>query len=128
MIRGLRLGGIVLVAWGALLLTWAAVELIFSPTAPELALLGGAGGACFVSGWVLALVEHRRLGRMAPGPHAGERRRITDLSVATIVLALGIAMLGVGAELGHWLQWIGGGAIVIGFGGLIRELQAEMRA
>lgn len=128
MIRSLRLGGIVLVAWGALLLTWAAVELIFSPTAPELALLGGAGAACFLSGWVLALVERKRLRRIAPGLHAGERRRITDLSVATVVLALGIAMLGVGAELGHWLQWIGGGTILIGFGGLARELRAEMRA
>lgn len=126
-LASLRLGGIVLVAWGALLLIWAAVELIFSPTVPELALLGGAGAACFLSGWVLALVEHKRLARVAPGLHAGERRRITDLSVATVVLALGIAMLGVGNELGHWMQFIGGGTIVVGFGGLVRELRAELR-
>jgi hypothetical protein len=127
-IRSLRLGGIVLVAWGALLLTWAAVLLIFTPTTAEIALLGGAGIACFASGWVLALVERRRLRGIAPGLHAGERRRITDLSMATVVLALGIALLGVGAELGHWLQWIGGGVIVIGFGGLVREFRAELRA
>lgn len=127
MTGALRLGGIVLVGWGALLLIGAAVLLIFSPTAPELELLGGAGLAAFVSGFVLALVERRRAGRASPGLAPGERRRVTDLSVASVVLAIGIALLGVGNELGHWMQFIGGGTILVGFGGLVREFRAELR-
>jgi hypothetical protein len=125
---GVRMGGIVLVAWGALLMIWTAVQAPFGPTTPEVALLGGAGVACFTSGWVLGFVERRRAHHVAPGLQPGERLRVTDLSMATVTLALGIATLGVGAELGHWMQWIGGGGIVIGFAGLIREALAERRA
>jgi hypothetical protein len=121
------LGGIVLVAWGALLMVWAAVQLIYGPTAPELELLGGAGAWCFLTGWIIGFLERRRGHLVAPGLQVGERLRVTDLSMATVALALGLSVFAVGAELGHWMQWLGGGILLVGFLGLIREFRAEMR-
>jgi hypothetical protein len=125
----MKLGGIVLIAWGATLLAFDAVLLgAFDPSVPELALLGGAGGASFLSGVVMTLVDLRRGPRETPGLQPGESLRLTELSVATVVVCVGVAMIAAGADIGSWLQLIGGGVLVVGLGGLVREFLAEARA
>jgi hypothetical protein len=37
-------------------------------------------------------------------------------------------MIAVGTEVGPWLELIGGGVVVIGLGGLVREALAEAHA
>lgn len=124
--RALRLGGIVLIAWGGLLLAFAAVLLgAFEQTVPELALLGGAGTASLLSGVVMAIVDQRRGPRETPGLQPGESLRLTELSMATVAVCVGIAMIAVGTAVGPWLELIGGGVVVVGLGGLVRELLAE---
>jgi hypothetical protein len=128
-VRPLKLGGIVLIGWGATLLAFDAVLLgAFDATAPELALLGGAGGASFLSGVVMALIDARRGPRETPGLQPGESLRLTELSMATVVVCAGVAMIAVGADVGSWLQLIGGGVLVVGLGGLVREFLAEAHA
>jgi hypothetical protein len=128
-VRALKLGGIVLIAWGATLLAFAAVLLgAFEQTVPELALLGGAGAASFVSGVAMALIDLRRGPRETPGLQPGESLRTTELSMATVVVCVGIALIAVGADVGSWLQLIGGGFVVVGLGGLVREFLAEAHA
>jgi hypothetical protein len=125
-VRALRLGGIVLIAWGGLLLAFAAVLLgAFEQTVPELALLGGAGTASLLSGVVMAIVDQRRGPRETPGLQPGESLRLTELSMATVAVCVGIAMIAVGTAVGPWLELIGGGVVVVGLGGLVRELLAE---
>lgn len=124
--RALRLGGIVLIAWGGLLLAFAAVLLgAFEQTVPELALLGGAGTASLLAGVVMAIVDQRRGPRETPGLQPGESLRLTELSMATVAVCVGIAMIAVGTAVGPWLELIGGGVVVVGLGGLVRELLAE---
>jgi len=125
-VRALRLGGIVLIAWGGLLLAFAAVLLgAFEQTVPELALLGGAGTASLLAGVVMAIVDQRRGPRETPGLQQGESLRLTELSMATVAVCVGIAMIAVGTAVGPWLELIGGGVVVVGLGGLVRELLAE---
>jgi hypothetical protein len=129
MTRALRLGGIVLIGWGGLLLAFAAVLLgVFDQTVPELALLAGAGGASLLSGVGMALVDLRRGPRETPGLQPGESLRLTELSMATVALCVGVAMIAVGTEVGPWLELIGGGVVVIGLAGLVREALAEAHA
>jgi hypothetical protein len=127
--RPLKLGGIVLIAWGGLLLAFDALLLgAFEQTVPELALLAGAGGASVLSGVLMALVDWRRGPRETPGLQPGESVRLTELSVATVGVCTGVALLAVGADVGSWLQLIGGGVVVVGLGGLVREFLAEAHA
>ena len=47
--------------------------------------------------------------------------------MASVLVAVGIALLVVGAILGPWLDLIGAGALVLGAGGVGRELLAQRR-
>ena len=91
-----------LVAFGILLLVLTAVQLPFGPTAPEVALLGGAGAACLACG--LVVLAARR-----PGV-----RTVEGAAGGPFVLAAGLAAMVVGAEAGLWLSLIGAGLVVIG--------------
>jgi hypothetical protein len=107
-------GGIVLVAWGVLLLVITAAQLPFSPDGVELGLLGGAGAVCVLCGLIAGLVATR-------GRRRGPRRAVPELSFATVAVALGLAMVGVGTEAGQWL-WLPGCALAaLGAAGLVRE-------
>lgn len=94
---------------------------VFDVSDPETpALLGGAG-------LVLALIGAYLLARRRGPPDAGDRgaRIVADSSVATVWLAISLAALALGAELGFWLVLIGAGMVVVGVGGLVREGRAS---
>jgi hypothetical protein len=55
-------------------------------------------------------------------------RGTPDLSLPSVLVALGVGMLVVGALVGPWLVLIGAGALVIGLVGVARELAAQRRA
>jgi hypothetical protein len=67
-------------------------------------------------------------GLLARGAAAGELRAVPDLSAATALLGFAIPTLLVGLYLGLYLVLIGGGLIVLGLGGLVREAFAVRRA
>jgi hypothetical protein len=96
-----------LVFWAALLGLWTAVQLLFSPPLITLALLGGAAVAVLVFALVFA---RERRPRSAP-----------QLSWATPLLALGVAALISGAELGTWCLLLGALITACGLATLLAE-------
>lgn len=113
----MRRAAIPLVAWGALLALWTLVQLIFSPDAITVALLGGASLAVFLTAAVVALA--------AAGP---EERPIPDVSVATVTAAVGVSIAVIGAQFGTWCILLGLGLAAFGLGGVVRERRAERRS
>jgi hypothetical protein len=83
------------------------------------ALANGVFWAAVVVIVVLALVAWR--------PRGESRRLVPELSVATIVLAFGIAGLVAGSPFGDWNFFLSGFVTVIGIALLARELAVERR-
>jgi hypothetical protein len=94
--------------WSGLLALWTAVQLLFSPDAITLALLGGAA----VGVALLALIARRE---------RRPRREAADVSPATVLTAFGAAALVSGAELGTWCLALGALITACGLAGLLAE-------
>jgi hypothetical protein len=110
-----------LALWGAFLSVLTGVGVIFFGTSVSTpALLGGA--AAFALVLALALAVTRRSVQVEGGGTDPEG------SPATVWLALSLALMTVGATLGLWLVFIGGGMTLIGIGGVMRELRAQRAA
>lgn len=107
--------------WGVFLAVLTAVGVIFfGTTASTPALLGGA--AAFVIVLALGLAVTRR---SLQGDGGGTD---PEGSPATVWLALSLALMALGAALGPWLSFIGGGMTVIGVAAVVRELRAQREA
>lgn len=106
-----------LLAWGAWVTALAAMLAIWSPgNATPLLLFGGGVPAAAAAAYVW-----RR-------PADDSARMITDSSIGTVLLAVGISIALVGATAGLWLALVGGEIAAFGLGALIRELRAMRRA
>jgi hypothetical protein len=123
----MKRAAVVLVAWGAWLGVWTAVQAAFrSIRGPlgvhwiEAAMLGGAAGACVLAGLVLWALDARSGAVERP-------RAITTDSIATATLIAGLALALLGAGFGLWLILIGAGVSALGLGGLAREALARRR-
>ena len=101
-------GPIVLIAFAALMAVQAVLTFAFDADLITHLLLAGVATASLVVG----------LAALAWRP---PRAPATDLSPSTAALALGIAMVVVGAEAGPWLILIGAGVVAAAIGGLVRE-------
>lgn len=115
-----------LACYAALIGITAAVLWVWSPYALPSALLTGGAVAIALIALAVAVRDRRAEGR-APGPEAAERP-VPDYSVSILALAYALPTMLVGAYLGLYLILIGGGVLLLGLGGLIREWRAEMRA
>ena len=113
--------GTVVLAWAALLAALAAMLWIWSP-GDEIAIatLGGAAVATAVLGAALVIA-----GR--PAPKESRPRSVPDLSPATVLVAIALAAMLVGAEAGLWLVLLGCGLLAFGLAALVRELRAARR-
>jgi len=107
--------------WGVFLAVLTVVGMVFFGTSASTpALLGGA--AAFAIVLALGLAVTRRSLQVEGGGADPEG------SPATVWLALSLALTVLGAALGPWLVFIGGGMTVIGVGGVVRELRAQRAA
>jgi hypothetical protein len=102
----------------------AAVLWVWSPHALPAALLTSGAGVIAVIALVVA-VRDRRAKAKAP---ATAERPVADYSVSILALAYALPTMLVGAYLGLYLILIGGGVLLLGLGGLIREWRAERSA
>lgn|GEM_PF-5582791 len=110
-----------LALWGVFLSVLAGVGVIFFGTSVSTpALLGGA--AAFTLVLALGLAVTRRSVQVEGGGADPES------SPATVWLALSLALTMAGVALGPWLVFIGGGMVLIGVGGVVRELRAQRAA
>lgn len=103
-------------AWAAWLSVLATVQAVWRPDRYlPWALSAGAATAAWLLGLFL-LLRHRRIDWL---------RQIPDLSFSVVLIAVGVAAMLNGAAFGLWLVLLGGGLILLGLGGVVRELRAE---
>jgi hypothetical protein len=114
-----------LACYAALLGITAAVLWVWSPYALPSALL--TGGAVAIAVIALAVAVRDRAEARAPAIEAAERP-VPDYSVSILALAYALPTMLVGAYLGLYLILIGGGVLLLGLGGLLREWRAERSA
>jgi len=101
--------------WAAMLALFTAVMFLFGELdAISPLLLGGAA----LGTALLAVLGAR-------GEHGDAPRDVPDGSMATVALAVGVALLVGGSEVGTWMLAIGTGVVALGLGGLIRERRAR---
>lgn len=100
---------VVFLVWAAFLGVLALVLLAWTQSVLMNGLLFGAAAGTVV----LALLALR-----AREPR---RRMVPDLSLATALTAIGIALAVAGSAVGTWLVLIGAGLLVLGLAGLVRE-------
>ena len=103
--------------WGLLLAILAVLHFAFDVRGMQIALSAGATAAVLVLGGLLAA---RR-----PHEHA---RLLPENSYATVMLAVGVVMVAAGLLFGQWLYLMGAGLVVLGGGGVARELRAARRS
>lgn len=103
--------------WGVLLAVLAVLHLAFDVEEIQIALAGGAAVAILALGGLLAARPPREAVRLLP-----------DTSYATVVVAVGIAMVALGLIFGMWLWLMGVGVMALGAGGLAREVLAARRS
>lgn len=116
----MRRAAIVLIAWGLWLGVLTGVQAVFAPKLIQFSIPAVASVACVLAGLVVWTLDARR----APGECP---RLITDSSVATVALVVGLAFALVGAGFGLWLILIGAGLTTLGLGGVVREQRARSR-
>ena len=100
---------VVFLVWAAFLGVLALVLLAWTQSVLMNGLLFGAAAGTVV----LALLALR-----AREPR---RRMVPDLSLATALTAIGVALAVAGSAVGTWLVLIGAGLLVLGLAGLVRE-------
>lgn len=106
----------VTLAWGLLLAALTCVQLAFFVSTTELALLGGAASFMLVLA-ALMLIPGRRRALLS----------LPDLSWATVATIVGAGLACAGVAVGSWLFLPGLGLLVVGLGGVGRELLAQRR-
>jgi hypothetical protein len=100
---------VVFLVWAAFLGVLALVLLAWTQSVLMNGLLFGAAAGTVV----LALLALR-----AREPR---RRMVPDLSLATALTAIGVALAVAGSAVGTWLVLVGAGLLVLGLAGLVRE-------
>jgi hypothetical protein len=108
--------GLVVSAWGAVLILHSIVLLVWVGVAWSSMLLLAAGLASVVTGLAVAW-------RAAPR----NRFVLADLSPPAMLLAIGVFVVAGGLVAGRWLSLLGAGIIVVAAAGLLRESRAMRR-
>jgi hypothetical protein len=111
----------VLLVWGLWLAVLTGVQAVFAPKLIQFAIPAVASAACVLVGLVVWALDMRQ--GQVDGP-----RLITDGSVATVALVVGVAVSLIGAGFGLWLILIGVGITGLGLGGVLREQRERSRA
>ncbi len=116
----MRRAAVVLLVWGLWLAVLTGVQAVFAPKLIQFAIPAVASAACVLVGLVVWALDMRQ--GQVDGP-----RLITDGSVATVALVVGVAVSLIGAGFGLWLILIGVGITALGLGGVVREQRERSR-
>jgi drug/metabolite transporter (DMT)-like permease len=116
-------GALVLLVWALLLgVNVAVMAAVFNENPTSVWLLGGAAAATALVALFLWLTRRR-----AAGEDPDVERPVTEVSMASALVGIALALMLLGAQFGVWLVLIGGGLLLAGVGGLTRELREERR-
>lgn len=117
----MRRAAVVLLGWGLWLGVLTGVQSVFAPKLIQFSIPTVATAACVLAGLVVWALDARKTSGEQP-------RLLTDSSVATVALIVGIAVALLGAGFGLWLILIGAGITALGLGGVVREQRGRSRA
>jgi hypothetical protein len=112
-----------MLVWAVLLAVLTCVMFVFHAHPVSFELLGGSAVATALIGLALLLGWRRR----APESDPDVERPVTDLSLASACTGIGVALLAASARLGVFVTALGGALILLGLGGIARELRVERR-
>jgi predicted ABC-type exoprotein transport system permease subunit len=116
-------GALVLLVWSLLLAIHVPVmAAIFNENSTSVLLLGGAASATALVAIGLWLRRRR-----AEGEDPDVERPVTEVSMASALIGVALALMLLGAQFGLWLVMIGAGLLELGLAGVARELRAERR-
>jgi hypothetical protein len=119
----MRTAAIVLVVWALLLAVHPPVmAAVFHEDPTSVLLLAGASAGTALVALFLWLGRRR-----APEEDPDLERPVTDVSMASALVGIALALMLLGAQFGVWLVMIGAGLLALGLGGIARELTAERR-
>ena len=119
----MRTAAIVLLAWALLLAIHPPLmAAVFNENPTSVLLLAGASAGTALVALFLWLGRRR-----SPEEDPDLERPVTDVSQASALVGVSLALMLLGAQFGVWLVMIGAGLLVFGLGGLVRELLAERR-
>jgi hypothetical protein len=104
----------------------SAVQWAWSPYKLPPALLTGAAVAIAVMAAVVAVSDRRRDASVERPDDV--QWPVPDYSFSILAFAYAVPTMLIGAYLGLYLILIGGGVLLLGIGGLLREWRAERRA
>jgi hypothetical protein len=102
--------------WGVLLTILALLHLVFGLRDLQFGLAIGVAVVVLAFGALLAARPRREGIRLLP-----------ENSYATVLVAIGVVMVGLGLLFGMWLYLMGAGVVVLGAAGLAREFRAAHR-
>jgi hypothetical protein len=105
-----------LAIWGGMLTALGVLLVFFEPSRFTWALLIGSA---------IALVP---FGALVLFPGRRDQRVLPDLSLPTVVVALGFCVVILGLAAGPWLVALGVEVLALGVFGLYREIRAQRRA
>lgn len=103
--------------WALLLAALVVTQFAFAPDTIQWALPFCVVAALLVLAGLLFARPSRERVRLLP-----------DTSYATVLLAVGVVMIALGLVFGMWLYLMGAGVVVLGAGGIARELLAARRS
>jgi hypothetical protein len=112
-----RRGGFYVALWGVFLAVLASLQFVFAADQIQWALALGVTLVILVLAGLLLWRPSRERLRLLP-----------QNSYATVLLAIGVVMVGLGLLFGMWLYLMGAGVILFGAAGLVRELLAAQRS
>ena len=119
----MRTAAIVLLVWALLLAIHPPLmAAVFNENPTSVLLLAGASAGTALVALFLWLARGR-----APEEDPDLERPVTEVSLASALVGIALALMLLGAQFGVWLVMIGAGLLVFGLGGVVRELAAERR-
>jgi hypothetical protein len=117
-----RGAAIVLVAWGVLnALILVPMPTIFHENVTPALTYAVSAFACVAVGVACWLWPRAR------GQDPDTERLVTDVSLASALVGIALALMLLGLEFGPWLVLTGSGLLALGIAGVVRELRAERR-
>ena len=118
----MRGAGRVLVGWGVLnALILVPMPVIFNENPTPAITYAASAFACVVVGLVCWVWPR------APEEDPDSERLVTDVSYASALIGMALALMLLGLEFGPWLVFAGGGLLALGIAGVVSEVRAERR-
>jgi Na+/H+-translocating membrane pyrophosphatase len=123
----MRGGAIPLLAWAALLVVLLTINWIWTGDAIQVTTFAFAGLVIVGSAIAVVILSRREALRRGAPPSSPQLEAVPRASLASVLVALSVAMMVFGLAFGRFLIYFGAGLLIVSLGMAARELVAERR-